>query len=160
MNPYVQPHSSGIKVKVKPLLAFIFQNFTNSCNFLSCVTVHLLCSANKWHIPLFFFFTFNKKHVLADHYTHFPKIGRHVGGRLGLLGPHDDSSQSPSIFLHLRYTLSRIVGEPRSKNANPCTRKVYSWILYGCKDNSMVYLKPLYSRLDRLAYRQSSQLST
>ena len=28
------------------------------------------------------------------------------------------------------------------------------------KGNSMVYLKPLYSRLDRLAYCQSSKLST
>ena len=37
---------------------------------------------------------------------------------------------------------------------------VYSWILNGCKGNSVVYLKPLYSRLDRLALRQSSQLST
>ena len=29
-----------------------------------------------------------------------------------------------------------------------------------CKANSMVYLKPLYSRLHRLAYCQSSQFST
>ena len=42
-------------------------------------------------------------------------------------------------------------GNQGMKNANPCTRKVYSWILYGCKGNSMVYLKPLYCRLDRLA---------
>ena len=33
----------------------------------------------------------------------FAKFGRHVGGHLGFLGPHHDSSQSPSIFLHLRY---------------------------------------------------------
>ena len=33
----------------------------------------------------------------------FAKIGLHVGGHLGFLGPHHDSSQSPSIFLHLRY---------------------------------------------------------
>ena len=46
------------------------------------------------------------------------------------------------------------------KDANPCTRKVYSWILYGYNGNSMVYLKPLYSRLDRLAKRQGRQLST
>ena len=110
MTPYFLPHSSGIKVKVKHLVAFIFQNFTNSCNFLSCVTVHILCSANKWHtcVHIYFssFFTFNKKHVLAAHYTHFSKIGRHVGGCLGLLGPHHDSNQSPSIFLHLRLSRS------------------------------------------------------
>ena len=33
----------------------------------------------------------------------FAKIGRHVDGHLGFLRPHHDSSQSPSIFLHLRY---------------------------------------------------------
>ena len=33
----------------------------------------------------------------------FAKIVRHVGGHLGFLEPHHDSSQSPSIFLHLRY---------------------------------------------------------
>ena len=37
-----------------------------------------------------------------------------------------------------------IVGEPRWENANPCTRKVYSWILYGCKGNSIVHLEALY----------------
>ena len=55
---------------------------------------------------------------------------------------------------------SKKSGNQGRKNANPCTRKVYSWIMYGCKGNSMVYLKPRYSRLDRLALRQSSQLST
>ena len=33
-------------------------------------------------------------------------------------------------------------------------------ILYGCKGNSMVYLKPLYRRLNRLAYRRRSHFST
>ena len=32
--------------------------------------------------------------------------------------------------------------------------------MYGCKGNSMVYLKPLYSRLNRLAQCQSSPFST
>ena len=43
------------------------------------------------------------------------------------------------------------VGEPRSENAKPYTRKVYIWILYGCKGNSMMYLQQLYGRLDRIA---------
>ena len=34
----------------------------------------------------------------------FHKIGRHLGGHLGFLRPHHDSSESPLIFLHLRYT--------------------------------------------------------
>ena len=45
-------------------------------------------------------------HVVAANLTSIhisAKIVRHVGGHLGFLGPHHDSSQSPSIFLHLRY---------------------------------------------------------
>ena len=49
------------------------------------------------------------------------------------------------------HKLHKIAGNQGRKNANPCTRKVYSWILYGCKGNYIVYLKPLYSGLDRLA---------
>ena len=48
----------------------------------------------------------NNMHVVAAYlmYIHnFAKIVRHLGGHLGFLGPHHDSSQSPSIFLHLRY---------------------------------------------------------
>ena len=45
-------------------------------------------------------------HVVAAYlmYIHnFAKIVHHLGGHLGFLGLHHDSSQSPSIFLHLRY---------------------------------------------------------
>ena len=38
----------------------------------------------------------------------FTKIVRHVGGHLGFLGLHHDSSQSPSIFLHLRYVSNHL----------------------------------------------------
>ena len=70
---------------------------------------------------------------------------------MGCASVQGDNTRTPPDF-------SR--GTKVKKNANPCTRKVYSWILYGCKVHSMVYLEPLYSRLDRLAYRQSIQIST
>ena len=38
----------------------------------------------------------------------FTKIGGHVGGHLGFLRQHHDSSQSPSIFLHLRYVSNHL----------------------------------------------------
>ena len=38
----------------------------------------------------------------------FAEIGRHSGGHLGFLRPHHDSSQSPSIFLHLRYVSNHL----------------------------------------------------
>ena len=50
-------------------------------------------------------------HVVAAYlmYIHiFAKIVRHLGGHLGFLGPHHDSSQSPSIFLHLRYVSNHL----------------------------------------------------
>ena len=48
----------------------------------------------------------NNMHVVAAYLMCiliFAKIGGHVGGHLGFLRPRHDSSQSPSIFLHLRY---------------------------------------------------------
>ena len=61
----------------------------------------------------------------------------------------------PAVYLSgakkVCFCTIRDFGNQGRKNANPCTRKVYSWILYGCKGNSMMYLKLLYSRLDRLA---------
>ena len=73
---------------------------------------------------------------------------------------HPDEFKRFKLVVALSWRFPNSRGTKVEKNANPCTRKVYSWILYGCKGNSMVYLKPLYSRLDRLALRQSSQLST
>ena len=61
----------------------------------------------------------------------------------------ESDSRFRCIGLHIEQTNSR--GTKVEKNANPCTLKVYSWILYGCKGNSMVYLKSVYSRLNRLA---------
>ena len=55
-------------------------------------------------------------------------------------------------MLNRKWNSYIIVREP---NGNPCTKKVYSWSLYGCKGNYMVYLKQLNSRLDRLAKRQA-----
>ena len=53
----------------------------------------------------------------------------------------------------LRFVLYNIiVSEPRlEKNLSLHPTKVYSWILNGCKGKAMGYLKPLYSRLGRLA---------
>ena len=67
-------------------------------------------------IPLLFYYKHlnpktKKKHVVAAFLMYiliFNKIGRHVGGHLGFLGPHHDSSQSPSIFLHLRYASNHL----------------------------------------------------
>ena len=53
----------------------------------------------------------NNIHVVAAYLMciHiFAKIIRHVGGHLGFLGPHHDSSQSPSIFVHLRYVSNHL----------------------------------------------------
>ena len=53
----------------------------------------------------------NKEHVVAAYLMYiliFNKIGRHIGGHLGFLGPHHDSSQSPSIFLHLKYASNHL----------------------------------------------------
>ena len=52
------------------------------------------------------------KHVVAAYLMYIlilAKIGRHVGGHLGFLVPHHDSSQSPSIFLHLRYVSNNLI---------------------------------------------------
>ena len=65
---------------------------------------------------LYFYYNFlspktNWKHVVAAYFMYiliFHKIGRHVGGHLGFLGRHHDSSQSPLIFFHLRHTSNHL----------------------------------------------------
>ena len=52
-----------------------------------------------------------RKHVLAAFKRGmgiFDKNGRHLGGHFGFLGPHHDSSQSPSIFLHPRHVSNHL----------------------------------------------------
>ena len=66
--------------------------------------------------PLFFynkhFESKNKQYAYVAAYLKcihiFAKIVRHVGSHLGFLGPHHDSSQSPSIFLHLIYVSNHL----------------------------------------------------
>ena len=56
--------------------------------------------------------TVESKHVVAAYLMYIlniAKIGRHVGGHLEFLVPHNDSSQSPSIFLHLRYVSNHLI---------------------------------------------------
>ena len=103
-----RPH---IFIKIWP----IFYGFQAPERYFWCLTI------TKWHETFYLYLFFSNiiifipkmkwKHVLVANFmctVIFKKIGRHLGGHLGFLGPHHDFSQSPSIFLHLRYVSNHL----------------------------------------------------
>ena len=110
-----------IQEKVLPKIGIFLENMTHFGRFLAFV-IENLCSAKLKllkSVNSYLFYSIinilspktNKKHAVAAYFMYiliFNKIGGHVGGHLGFLGPHHDSSKSPSLFLHLRYASNHL----------------------------------------------------
>ena len=105
---------------ISPRVAIFLNRMTKFSHFYGFCHRNMLLRLTKiakkyTFTPLFFYNKHlspktNNMHVVAAYLMciHiFAKIVCHVGGHLGFLGPHHDSSQSPSI-LHLRYVSNHL----------------------------------------------------
>ena len=114
-----------IQEKISPRVSIFPKKMTKFSHFYGFCHINMVLSLIKMTKKYTFTHLFssiinilgpktNNMHVVAAYFMCtliFAIIGRHVGSHLGFLGPHHDSSQSPSIILHLRYFSNHLLND-------------------------------------------------